>query len=406
MKQKLVVIGNGMAGMRSVEELLNLDAAAYEISVFGSEPHGNYNRIMLTPLLAGDKTLDQIMIHDFDWYRRHRVTLHCGPPKTVVAIDRDAKQVVTSDGSVADYDRLLIATGSVPLMPDIAGIELNGVMAFRNLADLHSLLRVSELQGRATVVGGGLLGLEAASALQQRGMQVTVVNRAGHILNRQLDQAAGRLLQQHLQCQGIAFRLQSTVTAIIADELQQVARVRLDDGSLLDSDLVVMAMGIQPNIALAKQAGLLCEQGIVVNDQLQTSDPAIFAVGECIQHRGEVFGLVAPAYEQAKVCAAYLAGDNRAGYRRGLAATILKVSGIDLFSVGVTEAGSDCQQQLFIDAGLGVYRKLILKNQRLVGAMLYGDTRHSAFYLQLIRDQQTITAFRDNLLFSQPEMAI
>jgi nitrite reductase (NADH) large subunit len=233
-----------------------------------------------------------------------------------------------------------------------------------------------------------------------------VINRASHILNRQLDQEAGKLLQRHLQNQGIQFRLNTTVAEIIAGDAQQLKQIKLNDGSLLETDLVVMAMGIQPNIKLAKQAGLDCEQGIVVNDQLQTSDASIYAVGECIQHRGEVFGLVAPVYEQAKVCAQHLAGNRQIRYQSRLSATILKVTGIDLFSVGVTEADSDCEQQLFVDAGLGVYRKLILKNQQLVGAMLYGDTQNSGFYMKLISENQPITAFRDNLLFGQAEVVL
>jgi nitrite reductase (NADH) large subunit len=406
MKQKLVVIGNGMAGMRAVEELLNLNSDAYEITVFGAEPYGNYNRILLTPLLFGSKTLDQIMIHDFDWYQQRQISLHCGDHKTVVAIDRQLKQVIAKDGSVVDYDRLLIATGSLPTMLKIPGAKLHGVMGFRDIADVESLINASQIHQRATIVGGGLLGLEAANALQQRGMQVTVINRASHILNRQLDQEAGKLLQRHLQNQGIQFRLNTTVAEIVAGDAQQLKQIKLNDGSLLETDLVVMAMGIQPNIKLAKQAGLDCEQGIVVNDQLQTSDASIYAVGECIQHRGEVFGLVAPVYEQAKVCAQHLAGDSQIRYQSRLSATILKVTGIDLFSVGVTEADSDCEQQLFVDAGLGVYRKLILKNQQLVGAMLYGDTQNSGFYMKLISENQPITAFRDNLLFGPAEVVL
>jgi nitrite reductase (NADH) large subunit len=220
-------------------------------------------------------------------------------------------------------------------------------------------------------------------------MQVTVINRASHILNRQLDQEAGKLLQRHLQNQGIQFRLNTTVAEIIAGDAQQLKQIKLNDGSLLETDLVVMAMGIQPNIKLAKQAGLDCEQGIVVNDQLQTSDASIYAVGECIQHRAQ-----------------HLAGDSQIRYQSRLSATILKVTGIDLFSVGVTEADSDCEQQLFVDAGLGVYRKLILKNKQLVGAMLYGDTQNSGFYMKLISENQPITAFRDNLLFGQAEVVL
>ncbi|WAR46357.1 NAD(P)/FAD-dependent oxidoreductase [Methylomonas rapida] len=404
MKQKLVVIGNGMAGMRTVDELLQCAPEKYHITVFGAEPHGNYNRIMLTPVLFGAKSVSDIMIHDFDWYRRNRITLHCGAAKAVVAVDRAKRLVIARDGTTAEYDRLLIATGSLPLMLDIPGRDLAGVMGFRDIADVETMIETAKTKQHAVILGGGLLGLEAANGLSHRGMEVTVVNRAGHLLNRQLDQQAASFLQRQLENKGISFRLGATIAEIIGRD-QHIQKVRLSDNSLLPADMLVMATGIQPNIALAQTMGLTCERGIVVNDVLQTSDPHIYAVGECVQHRGEVFGLVAPVYEQAKVCARHLAGESNVAYQALLAATMLKVTGIDLFSVGDFDGDAECQQQVLIDHALGIYRKIVLKNDVIVGMILYGDTSDSAWYLNLIKNRTNIAAFRDSLIFNQPALA-
>jgi len=404
MKQKLVVIGNGMAGMRTVDELLQCAPEKYRITVFGAEPHGNYNRIMLTPVLFGAKSVSDIMIHDFDWYRRNRITLHCGAAKAVVAVDRAKRLVIAKDGTTAEYDRLLIATGSLPLMLDIPGRDLAGVMGFRDIADVETMIETAKTKQHAVILGGGLLGLEAANGLSHRGMEVTVVNRARHLLNRQLDQQAASFLQRQLENKGISFRLGATIAEIIGRD-QHIQKVRLSDNSLLPADMLVMATGIQPNIALAQTMGLTCERGIVVNDVLQTSDPHIYAVGECVQHRGEVFGLVAPVYEQAKVCARHLAGESNVAYQTLLAATMLKVTGIDLFSVGDFDGDAECQQQVLIDHALGIYRKIVLKNDVIVGMILYGDTSDSAWYLNLIKNRTNIAAFRDSLIFNQPALA-
>lgn len=404
MKQKLVVIGNGMAGMRTVDELLQCAPEKYHITVFGAEPHGNYNRIMLTPVLFGAKSVSDIMIHDFDWYRRNRITLHCGAAKAVVAVDRAKRLVIARDGTTAEYDRLLIATGSLPLMLDIPGRDLAGVMGFRDIADVETMIETAKTKQHAVILGGGLLGLEAANGLSHRGMEVTVVNRAGHLLNRQLDQQAASFLQRQLENKGISFRLGATIAEIIGRD-QHIQKVRLSDNSLLPADMLVMATGIQPNIVLAQTMGLTCERGIVVNDVLQTSDPHIYAVGECVQHRGEVFGLVAPVYEQAKVCARHLAGESNVAYQALLAATMLKVTGIDLFSVGDFDGDAECQQQVLIDHALGIYRKIVLKNDVIVGMILYGDTSDSAWYLNLIKNRTNIAAFRDSLIFNQPALA-
>lgn len=404
MKQKLVVIGNGMAGMKTVEELLNIEAHRYDITVFGNEPYGNYNRIMLPPLLQGSKTISDIMIHNFDWYDKNEITLHCGANKTIVQIDRHKKQVIAKDGTVALYDRLLIATGSLSTTPDIPGIKLEGVMGFREIADVEKLLSAVKTPQKVTIIGGGLLGLEAASALQNRAMEVTVINRSAFILNRQLDVHSSNLLKEHLNKQGVAFELSANVVEIIGAD-HKVKSIRLDNGNVIDTNFVIIAMGIRPNIELAKEAGIHTNQGVVVNDFMQTSDEAIYAVGECIEHNGELFGLVAPAYEQAKVCAKQLIGQQHVVFERRISATILKVTGIDLFSVGNIETDTDCQEQLFVDNQLDIYRKLIIKNQKLIGAILYGDTEHSHFYMKLISDNVLITPFRNQLLFNPPEIA-
>ncbi|WP_330165393.1 NAD(P)/FAD-dependent oxidoreductase [Methylomonas sp. LL1] len=404
MKPKLVVIGNGMAGMRTVDELIQIAPDKYQITVFGAEPHGNYNRIMLTPVLFGAKSISDIMIHDFAWYRRNRITLHCGADKTVVDVDRVNRRVFAKDGTSVEYDRLLIATGSLPLMLDIPGRDLDGVMGFRDIADVETMIEKAKVKQHAVILGGGLLGLEAANGLMQRGMQVTLVNRAGHLLNRQLDSQAAGFLQRQLESKGMAFRLGVTVAEAIGQD-RHIGNVRLSDNSLLPADILVMATGIQPNIRLGLDIGLSCERGIIVNDSLQTSDQTIYAVGECVQHRGEVFGLVAPVYEQAKVCAQQLAGHSAAAYRTLLSATMLKVTGIDLFSIGDFEGDAGCQQQVLVDHALGVYRKIILKNNVIVGMIMYGDTSDSAWYLNLIKNKINIAAIRDRLIFTPVELA-
>ncbi|MCQ8128684.1 NAD(P)/FAD-dependent oxidoreductase [Methylomonas rivi] len=404
MKQKLVVIGNGMAGMRTVDELLQLAPDRYEITVFGAEPHGNYNRIMLTPVLFGAKNINDIMIHDFAWYQRNRITLHCGAEKAVVSVDRAKRRVIAKDGTTADYDKLLIATGSLPLMLDIPGRQVDGVMGFRDIADVQTMIEKSQTKQHAVILGGGLLGLEAANGLMQRGMQVTVVNRAGHLLNRQLNQQAAGFLQRQLEDKGIEFRLGVTISEIIGQD-KHIGKVRLSDNSLLPADILVMATGIQPNIALGQAMGLDCQRGIIVDDNLQTSDSCIYAVGECVQHRGEVFGLVAPVYEQAKVCAQQLAGRMSAEYRSLLSATMLKVTGIDLFSVGDFEGDATCQQQVLVDHARGVYRKIVLKDNVIAGMIMYGDTSDSGWYLNLLKNRTNVAAIRDRLIFNPVDLA-
>ena len=403
-KQKLVVIGNGMAGMRTLEELLSAEPDLYDISVFGAEAHGNYNRILLSSVLSGEKSLDDIVIHDHAWYQRHHIQLHTGPGKAVVEIKRGLGQVVTEDGSIAEFDRLLIATGAKPLMPDLPGIDLKGVIAFRNIEHVDTMLKYSETHRHAIVLGGGLLGLEAANGLLQRGMSVTVIHNHAVLMNRQLDSVAGQLLQDQLRAKGMAFELAVRLQAILGNSEQHVEAIQLDDGRVLAGDLLVCAIGIQPNIQLAKQAGLYCERGIVVNDTLQTYDPSIYAVGECIQHRGQTFGLVAPLYEQAKICANHLAAHGMAGYVTPPMATQLKVTGIQLFSVGDFMGDADSETLQFSDSLLGVYKKIVIKNHKIQGAVLYGDTHDGRWYQDLIEREHDISELREQLLFGQPAM--
>lgn len=403
MKEKLVLIGNGMAGMRTVEELLNIAPDEYDITVFGAEPHGNYNRIMLTPVLFGAKTIDDIMIHDFDWYEKNNITLLCGADKMVVEIDRNKRVVTAKDGTRVAYDRLLIATGSRPFIVPIPGKDVEGVIGFRDIADVEKMIEKSQTGKHAVVLGGGLLGLEAANGLLQRGMQVTVVNRAGHLLNRQLDEQAGAMLRKALEQKGLQFCVGASIKQIHGRD-GHICAVELDDGRELAADVLIMATGIVPNIGLGKAAGLDCEKGIVVQDTMLTSDDRIYAVGECVQHRGELFGLVAPVYEQAKVCAKQLAGHGHAAYQTLTAATMLKVVGIDLFSVGDFIGNEDSEIIVLIDHAALVYKKIVIQDNRIIGMVMYGDTGDSAWYLQLIKDGIDISGFRDQLIFGRTDM--
>ncbi|NOR79482.1 MAG: NAD(P)/FAD-dependent oxidoreductase [Methyloprofundus sp.] len=401
MKQRLVVIGNGMAGIRTVEELLSASADKYEITVFGAEPHGNYNRIMLSSVLSGEKSIEDIIINDRQWYLDHNILLHAGDDKTVVEINRSRKCVTAKDGTQADYDRLLIATGSKPIFPDIPGKTLQGVISFRDILDVNTMLEYSRSHKRAVVLGGGLLGLEAANGLVLRGMHVTVVHSNPVLLNRQMDKQAGGMLQQALEARGIHFKMPARTQRLIADDNNHITAVHFKDGSELKCDLFITAIGVRPNIKLAQTAKIHCERGIVVNDNLQSYDPSIYAVGECIQHRGATFGLVAPLFEQAKVCANHLSGHGMADYKTLPTATKLKVTGINLFSVGNFSGDESSETITFTDLALGIYKKLVIKNNKLIGTVLYGDTVDGSWYHELLESEQDITEIRDGLIFGQ-----
>ncbi|MFZ1388369.1 MAG: nitrite reductase large subunit NirB [Thiolinea sp.] len=401
LKQNLVLIGNGMAGVRTLEELLKLAPEHYHITVFGEEPYGNYNRIMLSPVLASEKTLEQIMLNDDDWYAQNNITLHKG--KRVEQINRARREVIATDGTIAHYDRLIIATGSNPFMLPIPGANKRGVLSFRDINDVHQMLEASNQYKKAIVIGGGLLGLEAANGLLKQGMDVSVVHINDTLMERQLDKPAAKLLQQSLEARGMHFLLEASTAEILGDE--RVTGVRFKDGLEVDADLVVMAVGIKPNIALAKSTGLYCERGIVVNDTMQTiTDPKIYAIGECVQHRGIAYGLVAPLFEQAKVAANHLAQYGIARYQGTVTSTKLKVTGIELFSAGDFIGNDKTEEIVFKDAGAGTYKKIVLQDNQIKGAVLYGDTVDGSWYFQLMKDGTDISAFRDTLLFGQAHL--
>jgi nitrite reductase (NADH) large subunit len=399
-KQKLVVVGNGMAGIRAVEELLKLAPELYDITVFGAEPHPNYNRILLSPVLAGEQTLDEIVLNPLDWYREQGITLHLG--KAVTRIDRIRREVQCEDGTTAAYDRLLLATGSNPFILPVPGNELQGVISYRDIADTQAMIEAAKTYRHAVVIGGGLLGLEAANGLMLRGMQVTVVHLMPWLMERQLDETAGGLLRRSLEARGLKFEMGVQTEALIGDKAGRVMCVRFKDGREIPADLVVMAAGIRPNTALAQSAGLHCERGIVVNDTLQTiTDPRIYAVGECAAHRGIAYGLVAPLFEQGKVCATHLAQFGIGRYTGSQTSTKLKVTGIDLFSAGQFMGGEGCEEIVLNDPFGGVYKKLVIQNDKLVGACLYGDTVDGSWYFKLLREGRSVADIRDKLMFGE-----
>lgn len=400
-KQKLVLIGNGMAGVRTLEELLRLKPDAYEITVFGAEPYGNYNRILLSPVLAGEMSVPEIMLNDLSWYAENNITLHTG--KQVTKIDRVHRRVIAADGTEAEYDRLLIATGSNPFIPPIPGSNLDGVLGYRDIADTQAMIDASVNYQHAVVIGAGLLGLEAANGLMQRGMQVTIIHLGDWIMERQLDKTGADMLQTSLEARGMKFLLSKQTEALLAAPHGRVSAVRLKDGIEIPADLVVMAAGIRPNYALAESAGLYCGsgrvRGIHVSDTLQTvTDPCVYAVGECVVHRGIAYGLVAPLFEQAKVCANHLAQYGIAQYKGSVTSTKLKVTGIDVFSAGDFSDGPDTEDILMLDKQAGRYKRIILRQGRIVGSVLYGDTNDGGWYFQLMKDGQDVSDMREQLM--------
>ena len=445
-RMKLVLVGNGMAGVRTLEELLKAAPGKYDITVFGDEPHPNYNRIMLSPVLAGEQTVEQIVLNSREWYAEHGIALHTG--KRIVKIDRTRRQVEADDGSRTDYDRLLLATGSKPFILPVPGADLEGVIGFRDIADVEAMIDTSMHHRHAVVIGGGLLGLEAANGLKARGMEVSVVHIADWLLERQLDEPAARLLQRSLEAKGLKFLLKRQTAELLASPSHasgggvgeragfstapasplthlpspladlrsppaplpqagegskpRVCAVKFKDGETVPADLVVMAVGIRPNTALAESAGLLCDRGLRVSDTMQSvTDPRIYAVGECVNHRGVAYGLVAPLFEQAKVCANHLAEHGVGRYQGSMTSTKLKVTGIDLFSAGNFMGGEGHEEIVFQDAANGTYKKLVLKDNKLAGAVLYGDTLDGTWYFELMRDGTSVGDYRDKLLFGR-----
>ncbi len=403
-KMKLVMVGNGMAGVRTLEELLKITPDLYDITVFGAEPHPNYNRILLSPVLAGEQTIDEIILNPLSWYEENGITLHLG--KTVTEIDRVRRRVVAADGTVAQYDRLLIATGSNPFVLPVPGKDLAGVIAYRDIADTNAMIEAATKYKHAVVIGGGLLGLEAANGLMLRGMQVTVVHLVDTLMERQLDTVAGDLLRKSLVERGLNFMLGAQTQALLGNEAGRVRAIQLKDkdGKVIEqpADLVVMAAGIRPNTALAEKAGLHCSRGIVVTDTMQTvTDPRVYSVGECAAHRGIAYGLVAPLFEQGKVCATHLAQFGIGRYLGSSVSTKLKVTGIDLFSAGNFTGGEGTEEIVMSDPFAGVYKKLVIQNDQLVGACLYGDTVDGGWYFKLLREGRKIADIRDKLMFGE-----
>jgi nitrite reductase (NADH) large subunit len=393
---RLVVIGNGMAGCRAVEELLARAPGRYAVTIFGAELRVNYNRIMLSPVLAGEKSFDEIVINDHAWYRDNDIRLISGDP--VIAIDRDAQTVRSAGGVEVGYDRLLIATGSDPFIIPVPGSTLDGVISFRDMADVDRMLAAADRGGAAVVIGGGLLGLEAAHGLSLRGMKVTVLHIMPTLMERQLDEAAGWLLKSALEARGQTILTGADTAEIVGESA--VEGVRLKDGTLIPASLVVMAVGIRPCVALARAAGLEIGRGIKVDDHMVTSDPRILAVGECVEHDGQVYGLVAPLWDMCRALADGLV-DRHSGYRGSVTSTKLKVSGIDVFSAGDFSGGDGAEDIVLRDASRGIYKRVVVRDDRIVGAVLYGDTADGSWYFDLLKKREDISSVRDMLIFGQ-----
>lgn len=409
MRQKLILVGNGMAALRLLEQLIERGPSRYAVTVFGGEPRAGYSRVLLSALLAGERAREEIITHPEDWYARHAIDYHKG--STIVALDCARKQVRDHNGRRHAYDKLVLATGSNPLLPPLPGRALAGVHTYRTLADVERMLAACreacqsaykkggayKKKPRAVVIGGGLLGLEAACGLQARGMAVTVAHLAPRLMEKQLDALAAEKLIASLKGRGI--RVITGARARSIDGGARIESLTLADGRVIAADLAVIATGVRPNIALAQAAGLDCGRGIRVGDDLRTSAADVFAVGECAEHRDTLYGLVAPLYEQAEVCARYLSGDRTARYRGSLTASRLKVSGIDLYSAGQFLEDERCQRITLRDDARGMYRKLVIRDNALVGALLYGDTSGALWYQDLIRSGADIAPYKDFLMF-------
>lgn len=397
-KQRLVVVGNGMAPGRMLDHLLDDAPDLFDITIFNAEPRVNYNRLMLSPVLSGEKSYQDIITHDDDWYAQNSVTLIKG--EKIVEIDRGKKTVRSHLGTVAPYDSLVLATGSNPLIIPLPGHELEGVMTYRDLDDVERMISASKDGGRAVVIGGGLLGLEAAAGLKIQGMDVTVLHLMPTLMERQLDPAAGALLKAAFEDRAI-----DVITKANSREIKgkdgKVCGIELDDGSFIDADIIVMAVGIRPSVELARRAGLEVNRGIHVGDDMRTCDRDIFALGECVEHKGICYGLVSPLYDMAKVLAEQLKGNQSARYEGSSPSTKLKVTGIDLFSAGDFAFGEDREDIILRDVSAGIYKRLILKENRLIGAVLYGDTEDGPWFADLIRLQADLSDRRETLIFGR-----
>lgn len=401
MAEPLIIVGKGMAATRLVDELSQRALGRYSIAVIGSEPRLAYNRVLLSPLLAGEIAEPDIELKPAAWWRARGVSTLYG--RAVAGIDRTGKTVTLEGGLCLPYGKLVLATGSKPVKPPFPGGELPGVATFRDTADVGMMRSYAERGARIVVIGGGLLGLEAAYGLAraggQRAAQVTLLHLVDRLIERQLDAEGAALLASAMAARGIEVRLNSATKGFVGRE--KVEGVELQDGTVIPADLVVIAIGVRPNAELAGVAGLHLNRGIVVDDGLTSDDPAIFAIGECAEHRGQVYGLVEPAYEQARVLATRLAG-KQAAYAGSLLATNLKVSGVGVFSAGEFEAGEGAEVVVLRDRAAGIYRKFVLRDGRLAGCILVGDTQGALFYLGLIRSGQDVSAIRADLPFGEP----
>ena len=401
-KERLLVVGNGMASVRFVEELLAACPERYSIIIVGAEARVAYNRVLLSALLAGDVDHVGIELKPAAWYARHGVTLITG--RTVAAIDCAARVATLDDGAALGFDALVFATGSSPIRLPQPGMDLPGVMAFRDLEDVAVMQAAAGK--RATVIGGGLLGIEAAYGLVRAGAKVTLVHIMDRLMERQLDPAGARLVKAALEKKGVEVLLGAQTAAVRGDG--RVARIAFADGGERETDLVVVAIGVRANAALAKAAGVATARGILVDDQMRTDVAGVYAIGECAEHRGTVYGLVEPAYAQASALAAHLAGVTDAAYAGTVLATNLKVSGVPVFSAG-DFAGEQAETLVLEDRAGGLYRKLCIRDDRLVGCVLVGEADDASFYRDLIRSGASVARLRPSLLhgpdFTLPDRA-
>lgn len=392
--ERLVVIGNGMAGQAALEQILKIKNDNIEIVVFGAEPFHSYNRIMLSDVLSGKRSFSQLNTKNREWYERNGIKLYTG--SVVTKIDVDKKRVYSENGYSSPYDKILIATGSVPFLPPINGVDKKGVFVYRTIEDVWSMAEVSRYKKKAVVIGGGLLGLEAAKALKDNGMVVTVVHLMDHLMEQQLDYDSGLILQMLLERMGLKFRMQSVTEEILGDD--SVSGIKLESGEKIDADLVLICTGIRPNTELADQSGILVQKGILVNDFLETSHESIFAIGECVEHRGTVYGLFNPLAEQAKVVADSIAGSGVRIYEESLLSAVLKVAEVNLVSVGNFEGGEEYEDIVYSDPQAGIYKKIVLKDNKLEGAIFLGDIKQYREIYQLVKQKAAINGNRQDLV--------
>jgi nitrite reductase (NADH) large subunit len=397
MSEPLIVIGNGMAAARFVDELARRALGRYAVAVIGEEPRLAYNRVLLSALLADEVGFDDIELRPARWWRDRGVTLRYGVRAT--AVDAAARNVTLAGGIQLSFSKLVFATGSQPIKPDIPGMDLPGVLTFRDVDDVNAIAASKAAGTRVVVIGGGLLGLEAAYGLAKAGARVSLLHLMDRLMERQLDHRAALMLQRAVEARGIAVRLQAQTARIAGNG--KVEGVELRDGTTIAADAVVVAVGIRANAALARTAGIEVGRGIVVDDHLETNAAGVHAIGECAEHRGCCYGLVEPAYEQAQLLARRLAGE-RASYPGSVLATNLKVSGVNVFSAGdFLGATAEAEEIVLSDPAAGVYKKLVIAHGRLVGAVLFGDTADGLWYLDLIRTGSPVARLRDDLVFGR-----